>query len=180
MKNLTFIFLFLCSTVALTQERFAVDVFFNPSSSSVNEGNVNQQSAFHTLINVSVEMKQTNSGYFFLGQSAEYANFLDGAYFRLAFLRAGYTFNEFLLRRMTASAAINYGLTRRWSQGFTNYGATFDISYRFSDRLKLASLFQIVRRNDLEIPMGINRKSIHSLGFFVGIKFNLFAIGNMI
>lgn len=174
-KTITVFFILLHSIMLFSQEKFSIDVFLEPNSTSIADEYGNQQFALNTLVNFSIQLKETDSGYFFLGQSIEYANLTGGEYFRYAILQVGYSFNPFILKNLTANVAVNYGITKRWSQGFTNYGATFDLSYRFSDRLKLASLVQLVRRNDVEESMDMGG-DMHRLSFFLGIKLDLFRI----
>jgi hypothetical protein len=176
MKNVIVFILVLQTGFTLAQEHFSVDVYFDPNSISMSNANGNQQSAINTLVNVSVPIKETESGHFFLGQSFQYASLANEQYYRYAILQVGYSLRSFLLKNMIASAAVNYGLTKTHSQGFTNYGTTFDLSYNFNDRLKVSSLLQVVRRNDKEVHMGINRTHIYKSCLFIGIKFDLFRV----
>jgi len=176
MKKIFVVLFTLHSSLVLSQEHFSVDVYFDPNSISISDANGNQQSAINTLVNVSVPIKDTDSGHIFLGQSIQYVNMLDEQYMRYAILQIGYSFRSFIFKKMMAGAAINYGLTKRWSQGFTNYGATFDLSYQLNARLKLSSLFQIIRRNDMEVKLGAGTPQIYKTCLFFGLKFDLFRV----
>lgn len=176
MRNIIIVLFVLHSGFMLSQEHFSVDVYLDPNSISTSDASGNQQSAINTLVHVSVPIKETDAGYIFLGQSVQYSNLPNDDYFRYAILQVGYNLQSFIFKDMSASAAINYGLTKRYSQGFTNYGATFDLSYRFSDRFKLSSLLQVVRRNDMEVELGMNGTHMYKTCLFFGIKFDLFRV----
>jgi hypothetical protein len=175
MKKLILTLLLLQGSMVSSQEYFSFDLYFDPSAMATTDVNGDQQSSMNALVNVSVPIKTTDTGHFFLGQSVEYANLLDEEYFRYALLQVGYSFRSFIFKKMMASTAVNYGMTKRWSQGFTNYGATFDLSYNFSNRLKIASMFQVVRRSDMEADLGLDSSMFRS-SFFIGLKLDLFRV----
>lgn len=180
MKNIIIIFLLFHTTCLLSQERISIDVFLGLKTTGIDNEYQSQQKVINTLTNFSLQLKETDFGHFFIGQSLEYANLQDGPCYRYAFLQIGYSFSQpILLRKMTANVAVNYAITRRWSEGFNSYGGTFDLSYKFSDSIKLASLIQMVRRTDIEnhIPNGHN--IIYEFNFFVGIKIDLFRVRNI-
>ena len=179
-KRSTITLFLLSSPIILSsQEKITVDLFLDPKLALIEDDHGNKPFTFNPLVNVSVQLKKRPSGYFFFGQSIEYANLFGGKYLRYSIIQAGYTFNEpFFTDRFETSIAVNYGITRRWSRGFTNYGGTLDFSYRISNRLKLASLFQLVRRTDIENPL--SSPPIFRYSFFLGIKLDTFSINNVL
>lgn len=167
------------STDLLPQEMFSVDVFADPKMAVQKDDHGNTPFTLNVLMNCSVQFKQREYGYYSLGQSLEYADLDGGRYMRYSFIQVGYTFNRFgFTDKLEASVALNYGLIRRWSRGFCNYGSNFDISYSFSDRLKFTSLLQVVRRLDIESP--VEKNAIFRASVFFGLKFNISPINNMI
>lgn len=155
-----------------SQEMFSVDVFVDPKMAMKKDGHGNNPFTLDLLVNYSVQFEQRAFGYYSIGQSVEYADLYAGKYFRYSLIQVSYTFNRFTFTdRLEATIALNFGVIKRWAKGYNNYGGNFDIAFAFSDRVKLTSLLQIVRRVDIENPM--KRNPIFRTSVFFGIKLNL-------
>ena len=81
MKKLIFTLLLLQGSMVSSQEYFSFDLYFDPSAMTTTDVNGDKQSSMNALVNVSVPIKTTDTGHFFLGQSVEYANLLDEEYY---------------------------------------------------------------------------------------------------
>lgn len=170
-----FLVLSMYSFELLPQEKFSVDVFMDPSMAVMNDDYGNDGFTPNLLMNVSVQLGQREYGYFSVGQSLEYADLYGGEYFRYSIIQLGYTINQFSFSdRLETTFAVNYGITKRWSKGYTNFGCTVDISYCINPNIKLTSLIQLVERTDIMNPM--KRDPIVKPSVFVGLKFNLFDV----
>jgi hypothetical protein len=176
MKKLFFLIVLLSlSTTFSSQEKFSVDLFIDPSMALSSDSYGNVGFTPNLMSNVSVQLSQGNYGYFSIGQSIEYGDLYGGEYWRYSIVQVGYTINQFSFSdRLETTLALNYGITSRWHQGFTNYGCNIDISYCITDNLKLTSLLQVVRRTDIECP--IQKKSLFRSSVFIGLKMNLFDV----
>ena len=150
---------------------FSVDFFADPKMAIKKDGHGNNPFTLDLLVNYSFQFEQRALGYYSIGQSVEYADLDAGKYMRFSFIQVGYTFNRFVTDRLETTVALNYGMIRRWSKGYTNYGGNFDIAYALTNGLKVTSLFQLVRRVDLENP--VKRNAIYRFSIFLGLKFNI-------
>jgi len=177
--KLLLVTLLLFTTSIFSQERLSMDVFADAKLAFTEDDHGNDAGTLDVLINVSYQFKQSRLGYFYLGQGVEYANLAGGSFFRYSIINAGYTFNTLLeSKKLETSVALNYGLTKRWSQGFTNYGGTVDLAYAINNWLKFTTVYQLTRRNDLEFTNNLSRSTalidpVHRSSFFFGFKINL-------
>ena len=155
-----------------SQEMFSVDVFVDPKMAMKKDSHGNNPFTLDLLVNYSVQFEQRAFGYYSIGQSIEYADLYGGEYLRYSLLQVSYTFNRFSFTdRLEATIALNFGMIKRWAKGYNNYGGNFDIAFAFTDRIKLTSLLQIVKRTDIENPM--KKHAIFRASVFLGFKLNL-------
>lgn len=162
----------------VSQEKFSIDVSLDPKLALMRDDYGNTPFTLNSLINFSVQLSQLEHGYYFFGQSVEYANLSGGEYFRYSILQVGYAFNRFPFSdRIEASMALNYGIVKRWTFDFSNFGAIFNLSYAFTDRLRVTSLMQVVRRTDIESPN--DSEDIYRTSFFLGLRFDVFGTNVM-
>ncbi len=162
----------------VSQEKFSIDVSLDPKLALMRDDYGNTPFTLNSLVNFSVQLQQLEHGYYFFGQSVEYANLSGGKYFRYSILQVGYTFNKFPLSdRIEASMALNYGIVKRWTFDFSNFGAIFNLSYAFTDRLRISSFMQDVRRTDIESPN--DSEDIYRTSFCLGLRFDVFGTNVM-
>ncbi len=174
-KLLCFLSLLFFVSNLSSQEVFSVDVFLDPKMASKKDGHGNTPFTLNFLLNGSIQLEQGKSGYYSLGQSIEYADLAGGEYVRYSPIQIGYTINSFgFAEDIEATMTLNYGIIRRWGRSFTSYGSNFDLSYSFTDYLKLTSLLQIVQRSDIENPA--TKNALLKASVFVGLKLNIFKI----
>tara|TARA_R110002073_G_scaffold128999_6_gene275286 strand:- start:52263 stop:52838 length:576 start_codon:yes stop_codon:yes gene_type:complete len=175
-KIITILVVLFFSEKMASQEMFSVDVFADPKLAIMTDDYGNKPFTPNLLVNFSVQSKQLESGYYFFGQALEYADLHGGKYFRYSVLQVGYTFNRIpiLSERIETSIAFNYGIVKRWSFDFANIGATMDLSYCVSDKIKFTSLLQFVRRTDIESPN--DSIAIYRTSVFLGFRVNLSGI----
>ena len=176
-KAVLFSFVIFCNAT-FSQEKFSLDVLFDPKMATFEDDHGNKPFTLNVLTGFSLQSAQRTFGYYFFGQSIEYAELQGGNYLRYSIIQVGYTFNRIpKLQSLECSVSANYGYTRRWSQGFTNYGANFELAYALTNSMKITSLLQIVRRTDIE--EFDNKDMIHRASFFMGVKFNIANMNNI-
>lgn len=174
-KFITILLVLFVSEKLVSQEMISMDVFADPKLAVMTDDYGNKPFTPNILVNFSVQSRQLEYGYYFFGQGLEYADLFGGKYFRYSVLQVGYTMNRFSFSdRIEASFAINYGIVKRWSFDFANFGGTLDLSYCFTDRLKFTSLLQVVRRTDIESPR--DSIAIYRASVFLGLRLNLSGI----
>lgn len=160
------------SQSVLSQEKISFDVFLDPKLAMLEDDHGNTPFTLNSLTNFSVQLRQQDYGYYFFGQSLEYADLSGGTYLRYSPIQVGYTFNQLpFSERLEASIAINYGVVKRWSFDFNNFGAIMDLSFAFTENIKVVSLMQVVRRSDIESPT--KSEEIYRTSFFLGFRFNV-------
>jgi len=170
-KIMLALLLLLVCKVVTSQESFSLDVLVDPKLAMMTDDYGNSPLTLNSLVNASVQFEQRDFGYYFLGQSLEYADLHGGTYIRYSILQFGYTFNRLPFSdRIESSVALNYGIVKRWSFDFANFGGILDLAYCISERFKLTCLMQVVRRTDIESPT--DDPTIYRASFFVGFKFN--------
>lgn len=176
-KKLLLLCILLFSLKSFTQSKASTNIFLDPKMAMVKDEHGNKPFTLNFLTGFSLELKQRNAGYFFFGQTLEYADLYDGNYLRYSIIQIGYTFNNIpYLKNTELSFSANYGITRRWSNWYTNYGVNSGISYKISDSLKVTSLLQLVRRTDLET---IHTGAIFRASFFFGVRFDITRLYNI-
>lgn len=178
MKKIVCLFsLIIFSDVMVSQEVFSVDVLLDGKLAIMKDDHGNTPFTLNGLVNYSAQLRQQKLGYFFVGQSVEYANLFGGEYLRYSIAQLGYTFNRFsFAKNLEASMAINYGIVDRWSLHFANFGGFCDLSYAFGRSFKFTSLVQVVRRTDIE---SARMPIIYRTSVFFGIKLNLFDLSGI-
>lgn len=171
-KIILSLILLLFSKVIISQESFSLDVLVDPKLALMHDDYGNSPMTINSLISASVQFKQRDFGYYFLGQSIEHVDLAGGTYLRYSILQVGYTFNRFSFSdRIESSLALNYGIVKRFSVDFSNFGGILDFAYCFSERLKFTCLMQVVKRTDIE--SSTDDPTIYRTSFFVGLKLNL-------
>ena len=121
------------------------------------------------LTRLKLEGKQKSIGYVTIYPEFEYADLNTAPYTRISF-NGGYTFNT-LLKNFETGAYIGWGLIQRGdSVSYRSWGILGDVSYIMSNRFKLTSALQFVKRGDLKYKYGT--KGLKPSVFF-GIEFKI-------
>lgn len=111
---------------------------------------------------------QDKYGYLIVFPEYEYAE-IEGIYKRYS-ANVGYTFNKLILDRFEANISLGYGWIDRYSMSSWSFGASSELTYKITDRLKFNLLLQGTERKDLEVLWGNNAFRISG---FIGIEVNL-------
>jgi len=165
MKNLIIL---LFPLLIFSQENIMLEGLFDPRLMILGDGKSYGAGTADFKIGVELQGKQFEWYYFAMKAQYEYAD-LKPRYISYL-ISAGWTFNQFLPENLNTGIFLTTGFIHRFGTSFFTYGATGEISYKLTDRLKLTIQYQAIKRGDLKYMWQENKVGISN---YLGIKYKL-------
>lgn len=119
---------------------------------------------------LNMQGKQQQYGYLVVYPEFEYAN-IQGIYKRYS-ANVGYTFNQLIIPKTEAMAALGFGFTDRYGLSWLTWSLNGTINYKINNRIKASINGQLVQRKDLK--HFYNETNIIRFSGFIGLEVKLF------
>jgi len=150
------------------QDNISVGLYQDARLLFLGDDHGNNPGTIDAKLDILLQGLQLSGYYFEIRVQGEYADLQGGKYHSLL-ICPNWVFNEQFYNFEISGGAL-VGLLWRWNQSYATYGASGDISYKLSNKLKISALGQLIKRGDLSDRW--NTKGLNP-NFYVGIKYNL-------